>query len=101
MKVFPSIEKEFQVVEMETYILFKIKDFQKLIDGKTIKISDETVLTFINITLGTVRGILVSKLTGTVFAKNPLPPMNPITFLKAIKEILKVEISEPISVENN
>lgn len=71
--VFGKIE----IFRLETLTAFEIKDIASVISidrqQKRINFSVDIVPTFLNVAIGTLRGILVEKMAGTPLGKYPLP----------------------------
>lgn len=76
-----------QIVSIETLFVFHIKDLKKYVtiekEGNIFPVEHRPLLfNLINISISTVRGILIEKLNGTVLSSKIVPIINPYTFYK-------------------
>lgn len=79
----PEEEKQQATARFKIAFLFSVDDFDDLVhaDGKEIRVSDELILALTSITHSTSRGILLTRLQGTVFKSFILPVVSPSEIL--------------------
>lgn len=78
------------LVELETEIIFEVKDLSKVVkkleDEDQMNIDDDFIKTMAGVAIGTTRGMLASNTKGSVLSKFPLPILNPEEILKTVKQ---------------
>lgn len=74
-----SPNEDDKILEIETSNIFEIIDMEGVIENKGDKIEDKAGITptLVGIAIGTIRGILVAKMTSTPLEDYPLPIVNP------------------------
>jgi hypothetical protein len=80
-----------ELCSYEIECVFKIEEYEKVIkiNEGDISISDGLLSTFINITVGAIRGMMALKTTGTILNKYPLPILNSLEILKQLKQQIR------------
>jgi len=77
------------IVELETEIVFEIKDILKVVQTNEegqLQINDEFLVTLAGISIGTTRGMLAANTKGSQMAKFPMPILNPKEILDQMNE---------------
>lgn len=85
---YPIENKMKSVVELTTANHFEIKGLKEIIEVKEDEFKDSKGIlpTLLGVAIGTIRGILVVKTSGTILTDFPLPIMNPTELCLNIKK---------------
>lgn len=85
---YPIENKMKSIVELTTANHFEIKGLKDIIEVKDNKFKDSKGIlpTLLGVAIGTIRGILVVKTSGTILTDFPLPIMNPTELCLNIKK---------------
>ncbi len=90
-----------KVLELETSNLFEFDDIQKYVIFKndTIEDSSGVIPILLGVSIGAMRGILVTKTIGTCLSNHPLPIINTEIFMKSSgnENNEKGDISDPVT----
>ena len=71
---------ETTILNLELLFVFNIDNMERFVnidtENKQLKFNADLIPTFINVAIGTMRGIIVAKTAGTSLAKYPLPMLD-------------------------